>query len=164
MTLSGAGAITDAADNALNGGVAEVVTFTLDTVSPAVESVLVKGTTWTDAFLDYLDAEGLGHPDVARLGYRVPTGAAQLDSLPWGNIDTITIVFDEDVVVAREDLTLAGINVAEYAVAEFSYDAATHAATWTLAQRIDTDRVSIALADTVQDRAGNAWTAASSTS
>ncbi|MCX7427752.1 MAG: Ig-like domain-containing protein [Planctomycetia bacterium] len=155
VILCGTGTLTDAAGNPINNGADEIVTFMLDTVGPAVESVLVKGTAWTDEFLDYLDAEGLGHPDVARLGYRVPMGIGQLDALPLGNLDQITIVFDEDAMVGQDDVGVSGVNVAGYAVADFSYDAATHAAMWTLAQRLDTDRVSITLDGTVEDWAGN---------
>jgi len=123
---------------------------------PTVENVLVKGSGWDAGFLDWLDGRGLGDPTVARLGYRLPGGAAQLDTLGWGNIDTITIVFNEDVVVAQGDLAIAGVNVASYTIAGFSYDAANYAATWTLAEPLNADRLWITLADTVQDIAGHA--------
>ncbi len=156
ITLNGSSTIIDAAGNSLNDGEDENVTFTIDTVGPAIEHVLVKGTAWDEGFLDYLDSQGLGHPSVARLGYRLPSGTKQLDTLAWGNVDTITIAFSEDTVVAEEDLTLCGMNVPIYDIASFSYDSETHAATWTLATPNDTDRLWINLPDTVQDPAGNA--------
>ena len=118
---------------------------------PTVTQLLVKGGNWTDAFLDHLDAQGLGHPTVARLGYRVPAGTNQLDALPWSNIDTITIVFSDDVLVEANDLTLHGTNISTYDAAAFSYDPATRTATWTFAEPLDTDRLSITLADTVRN-------------
>ena len=156
VTLRGASTIIDAAGNVIdNDGLDQTMSFTLDTIEPTVEAVLVRGTAWTDGFLDYLDAEGLAHPGVARLGYRVPTGSAQLDVLPWGNVDQITIVFDENVVIGRDDLALSGIDAAEHSVAAFSYDPAAYAATWTLAERLDADMISITLSGTVEDLAGN---------
>ncbi len=134
----------------------EPLTVTIDRQGPTVQHVLLKGTAWDEAFLDYLDAEGLGHPTVARLGYRVPSGTAQLDTLSWGNLDTITIAFSEDAVVAQNDLALYGVNVPDYDIADFSYNSDNFTATWTLAEPIDTDSLWISVADTVQDPAGNA--------
>ena len=135
-------------------GMTEAVTTVA--VPPTVEYVLVRGSAWTETLLDDLDAQGLGHPSIARLGYRVPAGAGQFDTLPWGNLDTITMVFSEDVVVTQADLTLLGVNVAEYPVAGFAYDSGTSTATWTLASPIHIDRLLVQLDAAVQDRAGNA--------
>lgn len=101
--------------------------------------------------LTHLDAEGLGYADIARLGYAMPTGENQLDTLPWTNIDTISIVFSEDVNVDQDDLALWGVNVADYvgevgfAVDGFSYDSNTFTATWTLAAPIAADKLMIDL-------------------
>jgi len=45
---------------------------------PSVEYVLVSGSAWVPAFLDALDAQGLGHPTIPHLGYRL-FGAAPAD-------------------------------------------------------------------------------------
>ncbi|HBO45905.1 MAG TPA: hypothetical protein DD670_18690 [Planctomycetaceae bacterium] len=156
VTLGGNGAITDAAGNPLGGELGHTLTFTLDTSAPTAAHVLVKGSAWTDAFLDWLDAQDLGVPGAARLGYRVPGGGGQFDSLGWGNIDMVSIAFSEDVVVTQNHVTLAGVNVAEYTITGFSYDPATYVATWTLAQPIAADRIAISLSDDVEDIAGNA--------
>ncbi|MBN1590165.1 MAG: hypothetical protein JW888_11665 [Pirellulales bacterium] len=155
VTFENASTITDAAGNALSSSAGQHAHFTLDTIAPTVQSVLVKGSAWDDDFLDWLDSEGLGDSTVARLGYRLPTGGAQLDTLAWGNLDTITIVFGEDAVVAQEDLALYGVNVPTQVIAGFNYDAANYIATWTFAQPIIADRLWISLADVVQDPAGN---------
>ena len=124
----------------------------------AVTDVRVSSTAWTSAFLDLLGSTG----------YSIPVGSdEQLTTLAWGNINQIQIVFCKDVVVSESDLLLTGIKVAEYAFSDFSYDAGTFTATWTLSARIGMDKLLIHLADSVQDSAGNAldgeWTDGSST-
>jgi hypothetical protein len=36
--------------------------LTIDTMPPKVEHVLLRGSTWSQSFVDQLDADGLGHP------------------------------------------------------------------------------------------------------
>jgi len=134
--------------------VADTVTITvlLDEF-PVVRDVLVSSTTWTGSFLT-----GLGSA-----GYPIPVGSGdQLLTLPWINIDQIQVVFSEDVTVKDTDLSLVGVNVPAYALRDFSYDANTSTATWTLTDVIDADRLLIVLSDGVQDQTGNAldgdWT------
>ncbi len=118
---------------------------------PTVEYVLVRGSAWSEAILTYLDAEGLGHPETAHLGYAMPVGESQLDTLPWSNIDTISIAFSDDLSVAQDDLALWGVNVANYvtevgfAVDGFTYNSETFTATWSLAQPIAADKLLIDL-------------------
>ncbi|MEQ9455478.1 MAG: hypothetical protein RLN76_12910 [Phycisphaeraceae bacterium] len=87
---------------------------------PIVAEVVVGSTSWSPSFLDQIDP-GRG------LGYSMPTGADQLDALPWSNLNTISLVFSEDVFVNQGDLGLGG------GVTNFAYDHATMTATWTLA-------------------------------
>ena len=63
-------------------------------VPPVVTQVFVSGSAWTPAYKSYLQAQGLGD---ATFGYTVPGGAAQLNVLPWGNINQVSIRFDQDV-------------------------------------------------------------------
>ncbi|MFO7901454.1 MAG: hypothetical protein R6U98_02240, partial [Pirellulaceae bacterium] len=71
------GQVQDLAGNLLDGGGDGtggddyVVQFTL-LRSPQVEGVLVRSSAWTEDFLDDLDAAGVGHADIGRLGYRIP--------------------------------------------------------------------------------------------
>jgi len=138
VTLKAANGITDVWGNPLNSGVDQVDHFTLDTTPPQVTQVLLRGTGWSDSFLDYLDSHGLGHPTIPRLGYAIPAGPDQLKTLPWGNIDKIVLAFSENVSVAQGDLALWGVNVSDYVAAlgfvpgSFTYDPNTHVATWTL--------------------------------
>ena len=102
------------------------------TTVPTVARVYLSGTAWTAAFKNYLESP-LGSGS-ATYGFAVPTGAAQLDEIPWANVDEISITFSEDVSVAADDLVVRGVNVAVYATdpAGFGYNAAARTATWRL--------------------------------
>ncbi|MFO7904720.1 MAG: hypothetical protein R6U98_18795, partial [Pirellulaceae bacterium] len=106
--------------------------------------------------LDHLDDSGVGHPDIARLGYRIPDGDAQLDPLPWTNLDTIAVTFNADVSVSAEDLEVSAVNVPHYPVVtdEFAYDPATLTATWTLTEPLEADKLLLVLPDTVTNTEG----------
>jgi VCBS repeat-containing protein len=108
---------------------------------PTVAGVEVWSSSWSSTFKDYLSSQGLGS-----VGYRIPTGSAdQLRNLPWSNLDQITIVFSEDVVVAQDDLVITGVTNATYATSAFTYDPATFTATWTLSTAISNDKVRLSL-------------------
>ena len=99
---------------------------------PQVRAVLIGGTAWSAAFKSYLATQGLGS---AQHGFAVPAGAAQLDELPWANLNQVSILFSSDVQVDAGDLAIRGVRVANYALdpTAFTYDAATRIATWKLA-------------------------------
>jgi hypothetical protein len=103
-----------------------------------VTGVFVRGTgdgsgtgndEWLAAYLGHLGTQGLGD---AALGYRVAVGADQLDTLPWTNVDTISIRFSEGVTITNGDLQLLGAvdGPTVPSISGFSYDAATFTATW----------------------------------
>jgi len=113
-----------------------------DDVGPQVQELLVASQSWNEAF-DHAD------------GYSVPldgTGAA----LPWYGIDQIKAVFSEDVVVDQGDLAVFGVNISQYDIDGFSYDAASHTATWTLVNPIEADKLLVSVSDGVTDGTGNA--------
>ena len=88
--------------------------------------------------MDYLETSGAGDD---ACGYAIPVGSsAQLDPLPWFNVDTITIQFSQHVIVEKADLSLWGVTFPQYAFAAdpagFSYDEVNRVATWTLSQAI----------------------------
>ncbi|MHB1037111.1 MAG: Ig-like domain-containing protein [Pirellulales bacterium] len=138
---------------------------TIDTKPPTVANVLVGSTRWTGEFLAELNAAS--GQNVGGCSISVGTGA-QLSPVAWGNIDQIKIVFNEGVMVDKDDLTLSGVNTPTYdlAGATFAYDPATFTATWTLASVIPADKLEIRLnadgADSVQDpiarRLDGEWT------
>jgi hypothetical protein len=121
----------------------------------AVTAAYVSGSAWTTDFKAELVEEGLGH---ATHGFRIDAAAADL-SLPWSNINRVTLVFDRDVTVEQGDLTVAGRTIPSYAITGFTYEPATRTATWSLgspiadypARRQTADRVTVRLATDVAD-------------
>jgi hypothetical protein len=98
-----------------------------DSTPPAVAEVLVSGSAWTDGFLNFLQAGGLGAG-----GFLVPGGAAQLSALPWANLNRITIRFSDDVNVQVGDLRVRGVTFPNYGFGGFTYTPATRTAVWAL--------------------------------
>jgi len=124
---------------------------------PMVESVIVRGSDWSEAFLDHLDLQGLGHATVPRLGYAIPAGLSQLDTLPWENIDTVAIVFSEAVDVAYENLMLGGSPDGPVlpSIAAFEH-IPPRIAVWRFNAPLDASKYLVSLEDTIQDTLGNA--------
>lgn len=124
-------------------------------VAPRVTAVEVASTSWTAGFVAAVRGS---NPN--SVGYAIPVGsAAQLNSLPWKNIDQIILRFDQDVYIDRADLSLSGINTVSYAFSKFHYDPIAHVAVWTLVAPLNKDRVQIDLdtngTDPVRDLQGN---------
>jgi hypothetical protein len=151
---------TTQSDLAGNIGLSAADTFTVDTVAPTITQVYVRGSAWTPAFLNFLATAGQGS---ATLGYRIPTGSAlQMHTLPWANINQISVVFSEGIAVVSPDLTITGTNVPSYNIAggTFNYsDSPSHVATWTLPASIGTDGLLLKLVANggtpMKDEAGN---------
>lgn len=147
-------------------------TFTVDSDPPEVEGVYVSGTAWTSYFLNYLVAKGLG---AAQLGYLVPAGSGQLNDLPWVNINTISVTFNENVSVNTADSMLELIGSSSLPAAPalsgatftYSSSSSTYTAQWTFASPLATDKylLNIPSAD-VTDALGSTldgeWTNSSS--
>lgn len=134
---------------------------------PTVVKVEVAGTSWSEAFVDYLQTAGMGTN-----GYSIPVGSsAQAASLTWTNLDQIMITFSEDVHIDVADLSLSGVNTTAYPFSDFHYDPLAHVATWTLSAPLDKDRFRLDLdangLEPVRDLDGNIldgeWTNNSST-
>jgi hypothetical protein len=103
-----------------------------------VTNVVVDSTAWSPTYLSSLAASPLGNG----AGYVIPVGsAAQLQALPWDNLNQIQITFSGPVNVQESSLMVTGLNVAQYAFSGFSYNALTYTATWTLAAPIGRDKV-----------------------
>jgi hypothetical protein len=124
----------------------------LPTGSPRVSSVFVKGSTWTPQFLNYLKDRAVGDGD---FGFRIPDGAAQLDELPWTNLNQVAIRFDGVTQVGSADLRASGVNGANREITAFRYDGRTRTAQWTLRNPISADRLTLALTTSRVNRAGN---------
>jgi hypothetical protein len=121
----------------------------VDTVGPRVQSVKVSSTDWTEAFLDEIDPQSEG--------YAIPTGADQFKTLPWVNVNEVLIKFSEPMQITAADISLHGVNVANYSTL-FSYDAASFTAKLQLTgnAKIGPDKLVVHVNDTAKDAAGNA--------
>lgn len=122
---------------------------------PTVTKVEVGSTAWSSAFVQFLNPS---NPNA--VGYTIPVGSsAQSATLTWDNINQIALTFSEDVNVDAADLSLSGVNTADYHFSGFHYDPITHIAVWKLATPLDRDRFRIDLdgngASPVRDLEGN---------
>ena len=150
----GASAIVDAGGNPLAGGASEQWQVIPPGVPPVVTQVFVGSTAWTATFKNFLAGQRIGD---ATFGYAVPAGAAQLDELPWGNLDQVSIRFDKPTLALDTDLAVRGVNVPDYPIGSYDYDEATNTATWTLDRSVRNDKLMLDLSgghDGVVDGAG----------
>jgi uncharacterized secreted protein with C-terminal beta-propeller domain len=110
-------------------------------VAPQVLDVSLGSTQWDGQFVDYLDVDADALPS--------------LDVLPFGGINQIKATFNEDVIVGWYDLVIRGVKGDTNSVVNFSYDADTATAIWTLASPLEAGNVTVQLKDTVVDLAGS---------
>jgi hypothetical protein len=106
-----------------------------------VSNVEVSSSEWSTAFTGFLQSAGLGTN-----GYSIPVGSfSQSSTLPWTNINRISITFNEDVDVNCADLSLSGVNTVASAFTDFRYNPLTHVATWSLGSPLTKDRFQLDL-------------------
>lgn len=116
-----------------------------------------SGTPWNSTFLNYLGSD---------YGYSIPVGRnvggnvfnldtrAQLHSLPWINLNCITLGFNQDVNVSSSSLSIAGV-AQTYTITDFVYRGYINDAfyaSWYFDQsnrpapeRINTDKIRVTL-------------------
>ena len=123
------------------------ISVTADTTAPTVTAVYVRGSSWGSGYLSFLAANMSGSS--ATYGFAIPagTGAAQLETLPWRNLNRISIAFSEDVSVSQAQFAIVG-SVGSYSVSGFSYSSTDHVATWSLSAAIGPDKLYVALPGT----------------
>jgi len=94
--------------------------------SPTVTGVYVSSTQWNGTFLAH----------VGGVGVAIPSGANQVEPLPWTDIDQVTFVFSSSVDVGEDDLALMYSAAPPTGLADggFRYDQATNTATWSFAE------------------------------
>jgi len=142
----------------ITNGTVDMGAYELDQ-APTVTAVYVRGSSWSTDFLSFLQANVSGSSSTYGFAIPVGSGDTQLQTLPWRNLDQISIAFSEDVSVAQAQFAIVG-SVGSYSVSGFSYDATDHVATWSLSAVIGADKLYIALpgsgATPVTDTAGNA--------
>ncbi|MEX2188993.1 MAG: beta-propeller fold lactonase family protein [Pirellulales bacterium] len=117
---------------------------------PAVAAAYLDGAAWSGEFRQSLADATLGD---AAWGWSIAAGLGQSAGAPWTNVDQIRVRFTDDVVIGATDLNVAG-NAAIVAVSGFSYDAATHTATWTLTAPLSAGEWMIAIVDGVASPSG----------
>jgi fibronectin type 3 domain-containing protein len=145
FTAAGSG-VSDAAGNTPSSNAS--TTFVVTHAAPQIAAVYVGGSAWQQSFLNYLASSGQGD---AQLGYRIPAGANQLATLPWTNINVISIQFTEDVTInpAQAGLILTGSPdlgpAPALSAATFSYSSATRTATWTYSTPLPLDKYLISI-------------------
>ncbi|MCA9152750.1 MAG: hypothetical protein KDA92_25775, partial [Planctomycetales bacterium] len=97
------------------------------------------------------------------VGYVLSANSGQqLAPLPWANLNTISIRFDQAVAIDSSDLQIVGVKRTSYDVASFTYNADTHVATWRMqfaadklgADGFPADRILLRLSDDVTNVAG----------
>ena len=113
---------------------------------PEIVEVFVRGTGWSSEFLNNLESAGLGE---RQYGYRVTDLSHSAASLPWTNVDRISLRFANDPVIEASDLVLSGLN-RNYDLASggFFVDTTERVATWTLDHSnpvLETDRITVLL-------------------
>ena len=106
-----------------------------------LDRVYVRGTGWTNDYLSLLDSDRVGS---SRFGY-VAGGTPDPLPLPFVNLNQVSLGFTRDVDVKRDDLRVSGVRHASYAFSDFDYDDERHVATWTFADNLPTDRLTLTL-------------------
>jgi fibronectin type 3 domain-containing protein len=145
FTAAGSGVI-DAVGNGASSNAS--MAFVITHAPPQVAAVYVSSSAWQQTFLNYLASSGQGD---AQLGYRVSAGANQLGSLPWTNINVISIQFTEDVTINTAQAGLALVGSPDLpappalSAASFSYSSATRAATWVYRTALPLDKYLISI-------------------
>ncbi len=119
----------------------------VDATPPVVTNVRISGSSWLAPFLGEVDPAD-------SIGFALP-GAQQLATLPWFNLDTITVDFSEPVVFSSSDVQVFGVNSPSYSVAVGAGASASQIVITLTSGDFDTDKVLLQISDTLTDTAGN---------
>ena len=95
--------------------------------APQVINVLISGSASTHEEYDFDQVITDEHTKTT------PRTGIQLQTVPVGGADTVSIQFSEGVTVTAEDLLLVGMrtgNIPRLVAGGFQYDASTHTASW----------------------------------
>ena len=142
----------------------------LQAIPPTVTEVRVSSTGWGTEFVNQIDPiDASQHPtDTANpglnLGYQIPYGPGQTDTIPWHNTNQIHVTFEEEVLIDETDVSLTGIYGHTYSFppGSVSFDDTTNTATIALPPNLTRDALTLTIADSVTDLNGNAldgeWT------
>jgi MBG domain (YGX type)/Bacterial Ig-like domain (group 3) len=140
-------------------------TLTITGTPPEVTGLFVTGSTWNSAFKTSLVNNSLGN---ATYGYALQTGSTQLTTLPWTNINTIEVQFNEAVNLSQSSLELlGGTGGSTPSVTGFS-SLGNNVYAWTLSGPLTDNRYLIALpaagvTDSEGDTLDGEWATSTST-
>jgi hypothetical protein len=130
----------------------------VNVVAPVtIVGAYVSGSAWTDTagtedFDAYLSTHGLGNATNPSLGYALETGSAQLTTLPWANINRISVQFSGPVGnIGLGSLKLVGGTgggaVAAPSVKSFTSDG-NNTYSWSLSGSLGNNKFIFAIATT----------------
>jgi hypothetical protein len=140
-------------------------------LAPKVTDVVVDGSSWATVFNLYFLSHGLGTAGAS--GFVLQTGSNQLTTLPWANINTIEVQFNEAVNIAKDSLQLSGGSGGSTPTVTGFSAGSNHIYKWTLSGPLTDNQYLISIASTtsgfgtpVTDSRGaglsGAWTTGSS--
>jgi uncharacterized delta-60 repeat protein len=112
---------------------------------PQVEQAYVDSGAWAPAF------RTAANPGTVRANPAYGAGLfnqgndnrRRFGTIPWINVNRVAFTFDRPVTVRQTDLSIHGVNVANYPTTDFHYDGATRTAVWTLAAPLGPDRLTL---------------------
>ena len=106
-----------------------------------IEDVIVSSTQFSDNFINVIGGE-------SGLGYSL-VGDHQLESIPWFNIDTFYLQFNEDVstTLSADDVLLTGSDGGLYNVDMVGYDRDTNVAEFRINDTVEIDSFVISIFD-----------------
>jgi hypothetical protein len=146
----------------VNGGASGTITNSASVSSSTVDPNLANNTVTEDTAVNpsvvptVIDVllSGMGWNPLLP-AFSLFTGLNPTDPLPWVNMNTIEVVFDEDVDVVANSLTLVGVNIPNYFPPDpgvtFGYNNTTFTATWKFPSFFGTDKFLINLAGEASD-------------
>jgi uncharacterized delta-60 repeat protein len=116
--------------------------------APQVQQAYVDGSGWAPAFRQEADRNTFANPAYG-VGLFDGQGKPRFRTVPWINVNRVAFTFDRPVTVQPWDLVVHGVNVADYPLADFRYDANTRTAVWTFAAPLGPDRLTLQLGQTL---------------
>jgi len=125
----------------VNVGVGASAPLILEGLAPQITNLVISGSISLHDPYSFDTVDGSG---------------SQLQTVPVGGADTISITFSELVSISADSLRLIGLTTANVPqLAEFNYDVMTMTATWRFESWAQGDQYLISLPDSVTDLEGN---------
>jgi len=116
-----------------------------------VTAVELAGADWSESFVNQLQQQS-----TAAKGFGLPAASNFGAPLPWGNLNRVTLRFNQPMQLAADDLLLARLDDPTRLIPfdNFAYDAATRTATWTTKTPLMRGQYVLGLSTDVRDMQG----------